>query len=109
MELRPIKNDIDCEAMLEFVDQLFDNPPAKNTPQGEKLEIALLLIKDYEDKNFEIPFPDPIEAIKLKMEEKGLSNKGYVSSILSKRKPLTFRIAKILHEKLGISGDVMLS
>jgi HTH-type transcriptional regulator/antitoxin HigA len=80
--------------------------------------VALLLIKEYEDKNYPIPVPDPIEAIKLKMTEKGLKNKdfigkvgtkGYVSSILNKKKPLTLELAKWFHRELGISAEILLS
>lgn len=45
-----------------------------NSPEGESLQIALLLIKQYEDEHYTIPLPDPIEAVKLKMEERGLKN-----------------------------------
>jgi HTH-type transcriptional regulator / antitoxin HigA len=82
------------------------------------LQLALLLIKEYEDKKYPVPSPDPIEAIKLKMEERGLKNKdlvgkvgskGYVSAILNKRKPLTLELAKMFYRELGISAEVLLS
>lgn len=78
----------------------------------------LLLIKEYEDKHYPIPTPDPLEAIKLKMEERGLKNKdlvnkigskGYVSAILSGKKPLTLEPAKIFHKELGIPANILLS
>jgi HTH-type transcriptional regulator / antitoxin HigA len=78
----------------------------------------LLLIKQYEDEHFPIQTPDPIEVIKLKMLEKGLKNKdlvgkigskGYVSALLNKRKPLTLEIARIFHNELGVSADILLS
>jgi HTH-type transcriptional regulator / antitoxin HigA len=118
MKLKPIKTKKDYEAYLEWVDSLFDKKPKPNSPDGELLQVALLLIRDYEDKHFPIPVPDPIEAIKLKMEEKGLKNKdlvgkigtkGYVSAILNKRKPLTLELAKLFHRELGISANVLLS
>jgi HTH-type transcriptional regulator/antitoxin HigA len=76
------------------------------------------LIKSYEYKHFPIPTPDPIEAIKLKMEEKGLKNKdlvdkvgskGYVSAILNRRKPLTLELARIFYRELGVPAEVLLS
>ena len=82
------------------------------------MQIALLLIRDYEDKHYLIPTPNPIEGIKLKMFEKGLKNKdlvgkvgskGYVSAVLNKRKPLTLELAKLFHLELGVSSDVLLS
>jgi HTH-type transcriptional regulator/antitoxin HigA len=97
---------------------MFDKKVRSNTPEGEKLQVALLLIKQYEDINYPIPVPDPIEAIKLKMLEMGLKNKdlvgeigskGYVSALLNKRKPLTLELARIFHHKLDIPAEVLLS
>jgi len=82
------------------------------------LQVALLLIKEYEDKHYPIPFPDAIEAIKSKMMERGIKNKdlvgkvgskGYVSALLNKRKPLTLELAKLFHKQLGIPSDILLS
>src|ERR1700730_6563593 len=110
MKLKPIKSKKDYEAYLEWVDNLFDKKVKPNSPEGEALQVALLLIKVYEDKYYPVPAPDPIEAIKLKMLEKGLKNKdlvgkvgtkGYVSALLSKKKPLTLELAKLFHRELG--------
>jgi HTH-type transcriptional regulator/antitoxin HigA len=118
MKLKPLKSKKEYEAYLEWVDKLFDKKVKANSAEGEFLHVALLLIKEYEDKNYSIPIPDPIEAIKLKMTEKGLKNKdfigkigtkGYISSILNKKKPLTFELAKWFHNELGISAEVLLS
>ena len=97
---------------------LFDKKVKADTPQGEKLQIALLLIKQYEDANYPIPLPDPIDAIRVKMNELGLKNKdlvgkvgskGYVSSLLNKKKPLTLELVKIFHQELNIPAEVLLS
>ena len=118
MNLRPIKADDEYEAMLGWIDIQFDLAPEFNSQEGEQLQIALLLIKAYEDVHYHIPTPDPIEAVKIKMEEKGLLNKdlalwigskGYVSDLLNKKKPLTLKLAKIFHQKLGIPAEVLLS
>ncbi|CAN5220078.1 helix-turn-helix domain-containing protein [soil metagenome] len=118
MKLKPIKTKKEYEAYLDWVDGLFDKKLKPDSPEGEQLQIALLLIKQYEDKYYPIPVPDPIEAIKLKMEEKGLKNKdligligskGYVSSLLSGKKPLTLEIAKIFHQQLGVPAEILLS
>ena len=74
MKLRPIKSKKEYATYLEWVDSLFNKKVKPNSPEGEFLQIALLLIRDYEDKHCPIPLPDPIEAIKLKMQEKGLEN-----------------------------------
>ena len=118
MELKIIKTKKQYEQFLDWVDVQFENKVKANTSKGEKLQVALLLIKQYEDTNYQIPLPDPIDAIKIKMDELGLKNKdlvgmvgskGYVSSILNKKKPLTLELAKIFHQKLNIPAEVLLS
>ncbi len=117
MKLKVIKTKKEYELYLEWVDILFDKKIAANTPEGEDLQVALLLIKQYEDIHYPIPFPDPIDAIRAKMEEKGLKNKdlvgkigskGYVSALLNKRKPLNLELARIFHRELGIPADILL-
>ncbi len=118
MKLKPIKTNKEYEAYLEWVDKQFEKKVKRNSPDGENLQVVLLLIKEFEDKNYPIPTPDPIDAIKLKMEEMGvkskdlvgkIGSKGYISSILSKKKPLTLELARIFHRELGIPAEVLLS
>jgi HTH-type transcriptional regulator/antitoxin HigA len=118
MQLKPIKTKKEYETYLEWVDKMFNKKVKPNSPEGEQTQVVLLLIKQYEDEHFPIPTPDPIEAIKLKMQEKGLKNKdligligskGYISSLLSRKKPLTLEIVKIFHKKLGVPADILLS
>jgi HTH-type transcriptional regulator / antitoxin HigA len=82
------------------------------------LQLALLLIKQYEDMNFPIPLPNPIDAIKLKMQDLGLKNKdlvgkfgskGYVSAVLNKRKPLTLELARMFHKEYRIPANILLA
>ena len=77
MTLKPIKSKKDYEAYLNWVDDLFNKKVKSNTPEGENLHVALLLIKEYEDKHYPVPVPDPIEAIKIKMQQKGLKIKTW--------------------------------
>ena len=118
MRLKPIKSKKEYGAFLAWVDKAFDRKVKINSTEGEILQVALLLIKDYEDKYYPIPTPDPLDAIKLKMDEKGLrskdligkiGSKGYVSAILSGKKPLTLALAKIFHRELGVPANVLLS
>lgn len=118
MELKIIKTKKQYEQSLDWVDVQFEHKVKSNTPQGEKLQVALLLIKQYEDANYPISLPDPIDAIKVKMNELGLKNKdlvgkvgskGYVSSLLNKKKPLTLELAKLFHQELNIPAEVLLS
>lgn len=116
MKLRIIKSEAEYDRYLEWVDQLFDRNPPIDSPEGEELQVALLLIKQYEDLNHQIPTPDPIEAIKLKMQESGIRNKdlvdrnfgskGHISSLLNRRKPLTLELAKRFSKEMGIPAEV---
>jgi len=118
MELQIIKTEKEYEDILAWIDTQFDLNIAPESKGGGDLQIALLLVKQYEDLHYAIPSPDPIEIVKLKMTENGLMNKdlvswigskGYVSALLSGKKPLTLRIAKIFHQKLGIPAEVLLA
>jgi len=118
MKLKPIKSKKGYQTYLDWVDKQFDNKVKVNSPEGENLQVVLLLIKQYEDEHYAIPIPDAIEAIKIKMGEKGLKNKdlvgkvgtkGYVSALLNRKKPLTLELAKLFHRELGISADILLS
>ncbi len=118
MKLKIIQTKKEYSAYLDWVDELFDKKVSTNSPEGQDLQVALLLIKQYEDLNYPIPLPDPIDAIRAKMEEMGMKNKdlvgmigtkGYVSALLNKRKPLNLELAKIFHRELGIPADVLLA
>ncbi len=118
MKLKPIKTKKEYEAYLNWVNELFDKKVKAASHEGEEVQVALLLIKQYEDEHYPIPTPNPIEVIKLKMAEKGLKNKdlvglvgskGYVSSLLNGKKALTLEIARIFHQKLGVPAEILLS
>src|ERR1035438_715285 len=103
MKLKPIKTEKEYVIAMKVVDKLFEAKVNYESSAGQDLQILLLLIKDYEDKHYPVPSPDPIEAIKLKMLEKGLKSKdlisaigskGYVSQILNRKRPLTLEIVK---------------
>ena len=118
MDLKIIKSKKQYQEYLDWVDKQFDKKVKPDSPQGEKVQVALLLIKQYEDLHYSIPIPDPIEVIKLKMQDLGLKNKdlvgkvgskGYVSALLNKRKPLTLELAKLFHRELSIPANVLLA
>ncbi len=118
MELRIIRSKKQYQQYLDWVERQFDRKVKPGTPPGEKLELALLLIRHYEDRHFPIPVPDPIDAIRLKMTELGLKNKdlvgkvgskGYVSLLLNRKKPLTLEMAKLFHRELKIPAEILLS
>ncbi len=111
-----LKSEDEYDVAIERTIEIFH--AERGTAKFEELELLLLLVKDYEDRYYQIPAPDPIEAIKLKLEEKGLKrkdlehiigSKGYVSQVLSGKKELTLKMVKGLHRYLGISADILLS
>jgi len=115
VEIRLIKNETDYKKALKRIEDLFDSRP--NTPHGDELELLSFLVEDYESKNYEIDFPDPIEAIKFRMDQSGLSqrdlipfigNRAKVSRVLSGKSPLTLKMIRALHEHLGIAAEVLL-
>lgn len=118
MELKIIKTKKQYQEYLDWVDKQFDHRIKPGSPEGEKVQVALLLIKQYEDVHYPVPVPDPIEVIKLKMQDLGLKNKdlvgkfgskGYVSALLNKRKPLTLELAKLFHREFSIPAEVLLA
>ena len=115
MEIRPIKTDADYEAALAEIERLFDASPG--TPEGDRLELLTTLVEAYEDKHYDIPAPDPVEAILYHMESRGLTRKDLephvgsrarVSEILNRKRPLTLNMIRKLYTGLGISADVLI-
>ncbi len=118
MNLKIISSEKEYQQYLDWADEMFDKKVLPESPDGENLQVVLLLIKQYEDRYYPVPKPDPIEAIRSKMLDLGLKNqdfvgkigsKGYVSAILNKRKPLTLELARLFHTELGIPADILLS
>ena len=115
MRIRPIKNKKDYEKALERLELIFD--AKKGSPEGDELEILGILIEKYEDEHFPIGFPDPIEAIKFRMEQMGYTQsdlakvvglKSRASEILSKKRKLTIDMIRLLHHNLNIPTDVLI-
>lgn len=73
MQIRPIRNEADYKAMLAEVSALIELDPDANSPEGERLEVLGLLVESYEEKYFPITTPSPIEAIKFRMEQGGMT------------------------------------
>lgn len=111
-----LKEEAEYKKAIERTIAIFHVEP--NSPEFDELELLLVLVKDYEDRNIVLPIADPIEVVKLKMEERGLKakdlepiigSKGHVSLILSGKRELTLKMARALHLFLGIPSDVFLS
>lgn len=114
MNIKPIKTERDYDAALERLNEIFDAP--LNSPEGEELEVLAVLIEAYEAKHYLIEAPDPIEAIKIRMEEKNLlqkdlvgilGSKGRVSEVLNRKKKLTIVMIRRLNELLDLPTDVL--
>ncbi len=115
MTVKPIKTKKDYQNALSRLEAIFD---AKHgSPQGDELEVLGILIDKYEQEHYPIDFPDPIEAIKFRMEQLGynqsdLANvvglKSRASEILNKKRKLTLEMIRNLHDRLHIPTDVLI-
>lgn len=112
-----IKNKTEYEETLLALENLLDRNPALGTPENEELELLTLLVEDYEFKQYQFVKPDPIEAIKFRMEQQNLTprslipyigSRSKVSEVLSKKRPLTLSMIRALHSGLGIPASVLI-
>ena len=117
MEIRPIHTEADYKAALHEVSAYFENEPEPGSPDGDRFEVLLTLVEAYEARNFPIDLPDPVEAIKFRMEQGGLTPKDLVPAIgrlnrvyeiLARKRPLTLNMISRLHEKFGIPAECLI-
>jgi len=115
MEIKPIKTEADYEQMLEEIETLFDAEP--ETPAGDKLEVLVTLVEAYEAKHYDIPPPDPIDAIEYHIARLGLSrrdlepylgSRGRVSEILNRKRPLSLSMVRKLEAGLDIPATILI-
>ena len=109
MNIKPIKNESDYKNTLKEIETLMSADA--DTPKGERLDILVTLVEAYEKVNYPLDFPDPIDAIKFEMEQKGLTVKDLepligkrnrVYEILNRKRTLTLNMIRQLNDKLGI-------
>ncbi len=114
-ELKPIRNEADYEAALAEVERLWG--ARSGTPEGDRLDVLATLIDVYEAKNHPIDPPDPVEAIRFRMEQQGLSRRDLepmigprnrVADVLNRKRGLSIEMIRQLHERLGISAEVLI-
>ena len=114
-ELKPIRSEADYEAALAEVEHLWG--AKSGTPDGDRLDVLATLIDAYEAEHYPMDPPDPIEAIKFRMEQRGLSRKDLepiigtrtrVAEVLNRKRGLSIDMIRRLHERLGISADVLI-
>lgn len=111
MNIKPIRTELEYKTALQSISAMFDNAPEVNTPQGDFFEVMCLLIEDYEKKHFPIEPPNPVEAIKFRMQQQGLTpkdlataigSKHRVLEILSYKRKVTLPMIRKLHKQFGI-------
>jgi HTH-type transcriptional regulator / antitoxin HigA len=115
MELKPIKTEADYKAALKRLEEIFD--AKTGTRESDELEILGLMVDDYENKHYPIESPDPIEAIKIRMEEMNLKQvdlisdiggKSRVSEVLNRKRRLTVAMIRNLSERLNLSAKLLI-
>jgi len=115
--MKAIKTEADYHDALERIESLMGDDPGEGTPNANELEVLTLLVEDYESKRFSSSLPDPIEAIKFRMDQQNLAqrdlvpyigSRSKVSEVLSGKRPLTLSMMRALHANLGIPAKVLL-
>lgn len=115
MKIAPIKTKADYEAMLSEIDRLMD--AERDTPRGDRLDILVTLVEAYESHHWAIDPPDPIDAIEIRMEQRGLTRRdlqqilgssGRVSEILNRKRSLSIEMMRRLHAELDIPAESFL-
>lgn len=118
MDIQPIRTESDYKAALKKVSVLMASDPELGTPQGDRLDILATLVQAYEARHVPIGAPDPVEAIKFRMEQSGLTVKDLepiigrpnrVYEVLNRKRPLTLAMIRRLHKALGISAEVLIA
>ncbi|SHM42828.1 HTH-type transcriptional regulator / antitoxin HigA [Paracoccus solventivorans] len=114
-ELKPIRTEADYDAALAEVERLWG--AKSGTPEGDRLDVLATLIEVYEEKHHPMDPPDPIEAIRFRMEQQGLTRRDLepmigprnrVADVLNRKRGLSIDMIRQLHDHLGISAEVLI-
>ncbi len=115
MTVKPIKTEKDYNEALQRLEVIFD--AKKNSAAGDELEVLGILVEKYENEHFPIGLPDPVEAIKFRMEQLGYNQadlakiiglKSRASEILNKKRKLSLEMIRQLHDTLNIPTEVLI-
>jgi len=115
MDIRPIKNETNYRETLQEIEALMS--AEVGSPEGDRLDVLVTLVEAYERQHYPIDFPDPVEAIKFRMEQQGLTiedlvpvigRKNRVYEVLAGKRPLTLRMIENLHETFSIPAESLL-
>ena len=116
MDIRPIKTEQDYNSAIIRIEELWGSK--KDTPNGDELDLLVTLVESYEMKHYPIAPPDPIDAIKFRMEQMGmtkedmvkyLGSQSRVSEILNRKRNLTLKMVKSLYKGLKIPAEILLA
>ncbi len=116
MNIKPIRNDADLQAALKQLEGVYQ--AQEGTPESDEMEILVALIEAYENKSFPMGLADPVDAIKFRMEQQGLTAKdlepfigssGRVSEVLNHKRRLSLKMIKRLHDGLCIPYESLLA
>ena len=115
MDIRPIKTEADYQAAMKEIEGLMS--AEAGSAEGDRLDVLVTLAEAYERKHYPVDFPDPVEAIKFRMEQQGLTvddlvpvigRKNRVYEILARKRPLTLRMIEGLHETFSIPAESLI-
>lgn len=115
MDIRPIRSELDYQNTLKEIENLMS--AQADSPEAERLDILVTLVEAYERKHYPMDLPDPVEALKFLMEQRGLTVKDLepalgrpnrVYEVLARKRPLSLPMIRRLHERFGIPAEILL-
>ena len=115
MKIKPIRTDADHDRALRQIERLWGAPV--DSAEGDALDVLVTLVSAYEDQRWPIALPDPIEAVRFRLEQKGederalvgiIGTRSRVHEVMRGKRPLSLRMIRALHEKLGIPAEVLI-
>jgi len=116
--IRPLRSEGDYTAALEEIERYFESEPKPGTPEGDRFDLLALVIEDYERKHWPIDPPDAVDAIRYRMETgehtqadlgRLLGSRQRASDVLTRKRPLTMKMAWRLHREWGIPAEALIS
>lgn len=115
MEIKPIKNEGDYDRALRRVESLWKSP--EGSAESDELDVLATLIEAYEREHYPIDLPDPVEAIKFRLEQEGKDSRALIGvigqrtrvyEVLQRKRPLSLNMIRELHDKFGIPANVLI-
>jgi HTH-type transcriptional regulator / antitoxin HigA len=115
MDIKPIRSEADYERALHRVEELWDS--AEGSTESDEVDVLTALIEAYEREHYPINLPDPVEAIKFRLEQTGKNSKALIGiigqrtrvyEVMRRKRPLSLNMIRNLHEKLGIPAEVLI-